>query len=283
MWVMESLVTIAWLADHLGDPGLLVFDCSRFVDMTIGHEKSGRPAYDREHIPGAAFLELQEDLSDPEADFSYTPLRAGALAAAFGRLGIGDETRVVLYDNSGSMWAAWAWWLLRSVGFDRAALLPNSVAEWREAGHPVTDESTEYPPVTLTTVPRPGTLADKDEVLAAIADPSVRIIDVLPPESYEGMFAMYDRPGHIASAVNEPMAVISGDGFTLKSTEEIETGLGGSPDQRAITYCGGGIAAAASAFAMVRAGYTDVAIYPGSLEEWTKDQTLPMVVGPDPI
>ena len=93
---------------------------------------------------------------------------------------------------------------------------------------------------------------------------------------------MYDRPGHIASAVNEPMAFIDDGGFSLKSTEEIQSGLGGSPDQRAITYCGGGIAASASAFAMVRAGYTDVAIYPGSLEEWTKDPDLPMVAGPDP-
>ncbi len=279
---MESLVTIEWLADHLGDTGLLVFDCSRFVDMTIGHEKSGRPAYDREHIPGAAFLELQDDLSDPEAGLSYTPLPAGALAAAFGRLGIGDETHVVLYDNSGSMWAAWAWWLLWSVGFDRAALLPGGVAEWREAGHAVTGQTTEYPSATLTPAPRPGALADKEEVLAATGNPTVRIIDVLPPESYEGLFAMYDRPGHIASAINEPMGAISGDGFSLKSTEEIESGLGGSPDQRAITYCGGGIAASASAFAMVRAGYTDVAIYPGSLEEWTKDPALPMVAGPDP-
>lgn len=279
---MESLVTIEWLADHLGDTGLLVFDCSRFMDMTIGHEKSGRPAYDREHIPGAAFVELQDDLSDPEAELSYTPLPAGALAAAFGRLGIGDETHVVLYDNSGSMWAAWAWWLLWSVGFDRAALLPGGVAEWREAGHAVTDQTTEYPSATLTPAPRPGALADKEEVLAATGNPTVRIIDVLPPESYEGLFAMYDRPGHIASAINEPMGAISGDGFSLKSTEEIESGLGGSPDQRAITYCGGGIAASASAFAMVRAGYTDVAIYPGSLEEWTKDPALPMVAGPDP-
>ncbi|MGI9529473.1 MAG: sulfurtransferase, partial [Acidimicrobiia bacterium] len=257
-------------------------DCSRFVDMTIGHEKSGRPAYDREHIPGAAFLELQDDLSDPKAEFTYTPLPSGALAAAFGRLGIGDEAHVVLYDNAGSMWAAWAWWLLRSVGFDRAALLPVGVAEWREAGHPVTDETTEYPPATFTPAPRPWALADRDEVLGAIEDHTVRIIDVLPPESYEGLFAMYDRPGHIASAVNEPMGAVTADGFSLKSTEEIESGLGGSPDERAITYCGGGIAAAASAFAMVHAGYTDVAIYPGSLEEWTKDPALPMVSGPDP-
>ena len=102
----------------------------------------------------------------------------------------------------------------------------------------MTDQTTEYPPATLTPAPRPGALADKDEVLAATEEPTVRIIDVLPPESYEGLFAMYDRPGHIASAVNEPMGAISGDGFSLKSTEEIESGLGGSPDQRAITYCG---------------------------------------------
>lgn len=279
---MESLVTITWLADHLSDPDLRLFDCSRLLDMTIGREKSGRPAYDREHIPGAAFLDLQDDLSDPESKLIYTPLPAGALAAAFGRLGIAEESRVVLYDNSGAMWAAWAWWLLRSVGFDRAALLTGGVAEWREAGHPVTDQTTTYPPATLTAAPRPGALADTDEVLAATGDPTVRIIDVLPLESYEGLFAMYDRPGHIASAVNEPMAFIDDGGFSLKSTDEIESGLGGSPDQRAITYCGGGIAASASAFAMVRAGYTDVAIYPGSLEEWTKDPALPMVTGPDP-
>jgi thiosulfate/3-mercaptopyruvate sulfurtransferase len=279
---MESLVTIEWLADHLSDPNLRVFDCSRLLDMRIGQEKSGRPAYDREHIPGAAFLDLEDDLSDPEAEISYTPLPAGTLAAAFSRLGIGNQSRVVLYDNSGSMWAAWAWWLLRSVGFDRAALLTGGVAEWRDAGHPLTDQTTEYPPASLTAAPRLGALADKDEVLAATKDPTVRIIDVLPEESYEGLIAMYDRPGHIASAINEPMAFIDDGGFSLKSTEEIQSGLGGSPDQRAITYCGGGIAASASAFAMVRAGYTDVAIYPGSLEEWTKDPDLPMVAGPDP-
>ena len=100
MPVMDSLVTMDWLADHLGDPDLLIFDCSRFLDMTIGREKSGRPAYDREHIAGAAFLELQDQLSDPAAEFSYTPLAAGPLAAAFGRAGVGDKARVVLYDNS---------------------------------------------------------------------------------------------------------------------------------------------------------------------------------------
>jgi thiosulfate/3-mercaptopyruvate sulfurtransferase len=279
---MESLVTTTWLADHLSDTDLRVFDCSRLLDMTIGQEKSGRPAYDREHIPGAAFLDLQDDLSDPESELAYTPLPAASLAAAFGRLGIGDESRVVLYDNSGAMWAAWAWWLLRSVGFDRAALLAGGVTEWREAGHPVTDQTKAYLPESLTSAPRRGALADRDEVLAATGDPKVRIIDVLPPESYEGLFDMYDRPGHIASAVNEPMAFIDDGGFTLKSADEIASGLGGSPDQRAITYCGGGIAASASAFAMVRAGYTDVAIYPGSLEEWTKDHALPMVRGPVP-
>ena len=279
---MEALVTITWLADHLSDTDLRVFDCSRLLDMTIGQEKSGRPAYDREHIPGAAFLDLQDDLSDPESELAYTPLPAASLAAAFGRLGIGDESRVVLYDNSGAMWAAWAWWLLRSVGFDRAALLAGGVTEWRETGHPLTDQTKAYPPESLTSAPRPGALADRNEVLAATGDPKVRIIDVLPPESYEGLFDMYDRPGHIASAVNEPMAFIDDGGFTLKSADEIASGLGGSPDQRAITYCGGGIAASASAFAMVRAGYTDVAIYPGSLEEWTKDHALPMVTGPVP-
>ena len=276
---MDSLVTIEWLADHLDDPALLVFDCSRLVDMAIGSEKSARPAYDREHIPSAAFLELQDDLADPDAEFAYTPLPQDALAAAFGRLGIGDDSIVVLYDNSGSMWAAWAWWLLRSVGFDHAALLSGGVPEWKEAGHPVTAESTEYPARTLTPSLRPSVFADKVEVLAAIDDPDVRIIDVLPPESYEGLFAMYDRPGHIASAVNEPMGGIDGTGFTIKSQEELTAGFGGSPDQRAITYCGGGIAASASAFGMVRAGYADVAIYPGSLEEWTKDPHLPMANG----
>ncbi len=192
---MESLVTINWLADHLSDPDLLVFDCSRFVDMTIGQEKSGRPAYDLEHIVGAAFLELQDDLSDPEAELSYTPLPVGELAAAFSRLGIGDETHVVLYDNSGSMWAAWAWWLLRSVGFDRAALLPAGVAEWRQAGHPVTDQATEYPPATLTPAPRPGALADMDEVLAATREPTVRIIDVLPRRATKGCSPCTTGPG----------------------------------------------------------------------------------------
>ena len=119
-------------------------------------------------------------------------------------------------------------------------------------------------------------MADKDEVRAAVGDESVHLVDAMTEVHYRGDWAMYDRPGHIAGAVNVPSTSLMDESGRFRTEEELRALFGTPRDERTITYCGGGIAAAADAFVLTRLGFTDVAVYDNSLQEWTADPTNPM-------
>ena len=277
---MDSLVSTEWLSQHLDDPDLVVFDCSVFQeDPEDGdfHNVSGRANYETGHIPGAGFADLTTDLTDPEGvEFAVpTPEK---FCAAMGALGVGDKSRVVLYDENMSFWAARVWWMLRWAGFDRAALLDGGLGAWKAEGRPLSTEEPTRSANTLTPAPRPELIADRDDVLAAIDDPDTLIIDTLPEAMYQGQMPMYGRPGHIPTAINTCAMDLEDETGHFRPLDELAEICVGERDARAITYCGGGIMASANAFAMTRLGFTDVAVYTASLQEWAADPSNPMVV-----
>ena len=279
---MDTLVTPQWLGEHLDDPDLVVLDCTVLVepDESGGFRSvSGRANYESGHIPSAGFADLTGDLSDGASPFQYAVPTPEQFAAAMGALGVADDSRVVLYDASGSAWAARVWWMLRWVGFDRAALLDGGLAAWTAEGRPLSTEPPDRPAGTLTPAPRPELIADRDEVLAAIDDDAVVIIDVLPEAHYRGEMAFYARPGHIRGAVNIPMQALTDDSGRYRPLDELAAMFEGERNARYITYCGGGIAASSSAFIMTRLGFTDVAVYTASLQEWAADPANPMDAG----
>lgn len=279
--MMESLVDVEWLAEHLADPDLAVLDCSVVIDMGADGMtmSSGRAPFEERHIPGAAFADLLVDLSDTDQPIGFAVPSPEAFCAAMGRLGVGDDHRVVLYDTAGSMWASRVWWMLRWVGFDAAAVLDGGLAAWVAADRPVTSEPPPPTSAVLTPQPRPGLIADRHEVLAAVDDRAVRLIDTLPEAHYRGEMSLYERPGHIPGAESIPMFEVVADHGRVATPAEVVATHGDDLDRRAITYCGGGIAASLTAFAMVRAGYSDVAVYTASLQEWAADPDLPLVTG----
>jgi thiosulfate/3-mercaptopyruvate sulfurtransferase len=281
--VMDSLVTAEWLSEHLDDPDLVVLDCSVTLEQTEGggiRTVSGEAAYAAGHIPKAGFADLKGALSDADSPLQFAVPTPEQFAAAMAELGVGDDTRVVLYDTSGSMWAARVWWMLRWIGFDRAALLDGGLNAWTAAGHSLSTEPVDRPTRKLAVNLRPHLIADRDEVLAAIGDADVDLIDSLSPAHYRGEMSMYDRPGHITGASNVPVFSALDDTMRFRSNEELETLFDGDRDSRAITYCGGGIAASSNAFVMTRLGFTDVAVYTASLQEWAADPSNPMEVSP---
>jgi thiosulfate/3-mercaptopyruvate sulfurtransferase len=276
----DTLVTVEWLAEHLDDPDLVVLDCSVHIeqDEEGGIQiSSGRADYEAGHIPSAGFADLLGDLSDTESPYQYAVPTPEAFAAAMGALGVGDNSRVVLYDTSGSVWAARVWWMLRWIGFDRAALLDGGLPAWTAAGRPLSTEPVDRDAAQLTPAPRPELIADRDEVFAAIDDGTVSIIDAMPEAHFRGEMSMYDRPGHIPSAKNVSVMALFDESGRFRSDEELAALFDGERDGRTITYCGGGIAASASAFVMTRLGYTDVSVYTASLQEWAADPENPMV------
>ena len=281
---IDSLVTAEWLHTHLDDPDLVVLDCSVTVEIDEGggfRTINGRAAYDGGHIPTAGFADLKGELADTDSPYGYAVPTPEAFAAAMGKLGVGDATRVVLYDTSGGPWAARVWWMLRWVGFDNAALLDGGFNAWTSADYPLSTEPASESVRTITVALRPNLIVEKDEVRAAIDDDSVNIIDALSEEHYRGDFAMYDRPGHIPTASNVSSSSLTGESGQFKSEAELKLLFVSDPDKRTITYCGGGIAASTDAFIMTRLGYEDVAVYTASLQEWAADPNYPLVTGTD--
>ena len=279
---IDSLVTVDWLAEHLDDPDLVVLDCTVLVEPTEDgrmRSVSGRSGYEAAHIPGAGFADLVGALSDTDSPLEFAVPEPEAFAAAMAALGVGDDTRVVLYDASGSVWAARVWWMLRWIGFDNAALLDGGMNAWVEGGNWVSTDTPERQPKQLSVNLRPGLIADRGEVFAAITDAGVDLIDSLPEAHYRGEMAMYARPGHIASAVNVPVFSAFDETGRFRPLDELRTLFDGDLGRRSIAYCGGGIAASSNAFVMTRLGYTDVAVYAASLQEWAADPANPMKTG----
>lgn len=277
----DTLVTADWLRQHIDDPDLVVLDATVIVEPDASGNLraiNGRASYESGHIPMAGFADLMGDLSDPDSPLQFGMPSPEQFAAAMGQLGVGDDTRVVLYDTMGSSWAARVWWMLRWIGFDRAALLNGGLSAWTAAGGSLSTGSVQRAPRSLTVTLRPKLIAHQEEVREAISDDAIRLIDALPPMHYRGEWAMYAQPGHIPGATNTPVSSLFDEAGHFRPDNELAALFGEGKNKRTITYCGGGIAASADAFALTRVGFEDVAIYAASLEEWTANPQNPMEV-----
>ena len=278
---MGTLVTAEWLSQHLNDPNLVVLDCTVLVEPNDDGSVqvvSGRANYDSGHIPTAGFADLMGDLSDGDSPLQFAVPTAEQFGAAMGVLGVGDDSRIVLYDGGNSVWAARVWWMLRWVGFDRAALLDGGLAAWKAEDRPLSTEPATRPATQLTVALRPELIADRDEVFASIKNDEVSLIDAMPAAHYQGEMVMYDRPGHIPGALNIPVFTLLDESGRFRPHDELASMIGGDRNARAITYCGGGISASANAFVMTRLGFTNVAVYTASLQEWAADPANPLEV-----
>jgi thiosulfate/3-mercaptopyruvate sulfurtransferase len=279
------LVSDRWLAERLGDADVVVLDATVHLDPPTSPDepydvRSGRPQWERAHIPGSRFADLVGALSDPAAAYPFTLPSAERFAAAIAVLGVGDETRVVTYDADSGMWAARLWWMLRVFGHDRAAVLNGGLAAWSAAGRPLTSDPTPAPrSARFTRRFRPALVADRHEVLDALEDPSILLVNALSPELHRGDECRYGRAGHIPGSVNVPARSLLQPDGRFKPAGELRRALdesGALEADRVIAYCGGGISATNDALALAVLGRGDVAIYDGSLREWAAYADLPL-------
>ena len=285
-WDGRGLVSTDWLQAHLEDPELRIFDVTVHLrPSTPGpyRVESGRADYEAAHIPGAAFLDLAADLSDTASPLGFTHLPAHRLAAALGAAGVGAGDRVVAYSTTTPMWATRFWWMLRAAGFETAAVLDGGFGAWTAEGRPTESGARRYPPSTLDLADRPDAWADKAGVLAAIGDGAVCTINALSPGVHSGEAAIsYGRKGHIKGSVNVPYAALLDEDGRYRSDAELRElfdGVGALGRPKVICYCGGGISATMDALALTRLGHPSVAVYDGSMSEWTRDPALPMETG----
>ncbi len=283
----EFLVETDWLAQHLDDPQVLVFDCTTHLipDPKITYQVvPGREDFENGHIPSAQFVDVLNAVSDTSHQFRFMLQKPEDFAAAVRKLGVNNTSRVVTYSTANAWWATRVWWLFRVFGFDNAAVLNGGWQKWTREGRLVeTGPGTPRPPGDFTVREVRDLMVGKDAVKAAIGDASVCTINALLPQQHTGSGGnAYGRPGRIAGSVNLPAAhLLDPETNTFLPADELRKRFAavGAMDKEVITYCGGGIAASADALALVMLGHEKVKLYDASLSEWAKDPTLPMETG----
>lgn len=285
--IPSPLVSGDWLQQHLADPALRIFDCSQVMQKRPDGSFGFVPALDdfaAGHIPGSNFVDVTSQLSDRANPLPLMMPAPEPLAAVLQGLGIGDDSAVVLYDRGNHAWAARVWWMLRANGFDNAAVLDGGWQRWVAQQRPQSRDTTPYAPAAgLTLQARRGLMVDKLVVLAALDDPATLLLHSLPLPMFTGEVVPYARPGRIKGSQNlfcelliDPESKCFHPPQRLRELVDGTRALGA---QRVIAYCGGGIAASNNALALTLLGLTEVAVYDGSLSEWTADPDLPMESG----
>ena len=283
----SPLVTADWLETRLGSPALRILDCS--VAMRSAPDGSyrfvaGRDEYIQGHIPGSVFVDVLGELAaadDPRPLMMPAPETFAATMAGYG---VSAATEVVLYDRSNHAWAARVWWLLRACSFDTAAVLDGGWQKWQAEGRPVSTTPGRYPRGEFTPRFRPELIATKDRVRESLGRADVTIVNALSAEEHRGHAATrLPRAGRIAGSTNVYCQwLVDPDTKTYRPKEEMRklfADAGALDAPTAITYCGAGIAASSDALALTLLGVPNVAVYDGSLAEWTADPGLPMETG----
>jgi thiosulfate/3-mercaptopyruvate sulfurtransferase len=282
---LPLLVAPERLSDALVDPALRVLDATVFLQIhPDGSEvtiESGRAAYDDAHIPGAGFADLIE-LSDPRRPAWFMLPDANRFSDAMSRLGVGPGTHVVAYDGEDGIWAARLWWMLRVYGFDAVSLLDGGLEAWRAAGLPLSTETEDVAPGGFGPRFRPELLATREDVEEVVQSGGACLVNALRVELFRGDVPITPgRFGHIPGSVSIPhVALVDAATNRVLPIDRLREHFAGALEEpRVITYCGGGIAASFDAFALALLGRDDVAVYDGSLVEWSSDPDLPLEVG----
>ena len=274
---MDCLVTTEWLAAEMAACDLRIIDAS-FHLPDIGRDSAAEFA--QGHIPGASFMDLAS-LRDPQALCDNSLPSAESFAAAMQALGLGDGSRIILYDDSAIKSSARAWFMLRLFGAQDVAILDGGLAKWRAEGRPL--ETGEIParPRHFTAWQKPGKLRALGDVLANIASAAEQVVDARPtarfagnsPEPRPGI-----SPGHIPGSINVPYGSLYTSNGTFKDKAGIRATFedaGLDLARPVITSCGSGITACVLAFGLHLLGKDDVALYDGSWAEWGADVATP--------
>ncbi|MEZ4615306.1 MAG: alpha/beta fold hydrolase [Caldilineaceae bacterium] len=277
----EALVSTEWLAEHLSDPGLRILDTRDFLAESDAATRFAN--YEAGHIPGAVYVDAAIDISDPNGTAPLLLISKVGFEAQMGRLGIGNDTTVVAYDEGTNIWSARFWWALRYYGHDNVKLLNGGLAKWTAEGRTLETGTITPEPTTFTATVRPELLATKDDVKQAIEDPTVTIIDSLPPAFYSGELGWPGlRVGHIPTArnlyVEDNLNQVDQTLLPIADLTALWQPVNLTPEQEVITYCGAGYAGAMNLFVLYQMGYEDISLYDGSWMEWGADLTLPVEV-----
>ena len=273
------LVSVAWLAAHLDEPNL------RIVDATMHLPIAGRDAakeYEAGHIPGAVFADIGW-LSDETAPFPHTLLGPEAFSRRMGALGISNETDVVVYDTSGQNYSAPRfWWMMRTFGHDRVAVLDGGLPKWTSEGHAATRAVPTIAPTTFVAKFDAARVRDIGAMRRNIDSHAEQVVDARSPGRFRGTEPEPRagvRGGHMPGSVNLHYASLVHDDGTLRAPDQLRALMDSSGldlNRPLVASCGTGVTACAVILALDVLGKKDTAVFDGSWTEWGSAADTPI-------
>jgi thiosulfate/3-mercaptopyruvate sulfurtransferase len=275
---MESLVSSAWLAEHLGKPDLVVVDSSWHMPAS---GRSARSEYAQAHIPGARFLDIDE-LSDHSNPAPHMLPSATEFGAAMERIGVGSDDRIIVYDNSPIHTAARGWFTLRHFGATRVAVLDGGLPKWLAEGRPTESREPAHREAHFVADEGAGVFT-KEQILVG---PGCALVDARGKPRFEAT-EPEPRPGvaggHIPGARNLPLGHLYEPDGTFKRPQDLRRAFaeaGIDPAAPFIASCGSGVTATSLIFAAHLLGNDAGRLYDGSWTEWGADPSTPKATGP---
>ena len=274
-----TLISTDELAERLSDPSLALFDVRHDL---MQPERWGADEFQKAHIPGAAFLHIDKDLSGPKNGTNGRhPLPSPEAAAQlFSRVGIDGTKQVVVYDQNTGVFASRLWWMLRWLGHEAVAVLDGGFAKWMREGRAVTGEAPEPTPATFV-VKNVAPTVNSVGVEASLSRHTLLLVDGRAPERFRGEVEPMDPvAGHIPGAVNRPGSLnVTANGVFKPAGSlraEYQALLGGRPHSDVVHYCGSGVTSCHNILAMQIAGLPGTRLYPGSWSEWISNPARPI-------
>lgn len=279
---MGPLVSTEFLAAELGKPDLMVFDATKYLP---NENRDGKAEFLACHIPGARYFDIDE-VADPESDLPHMVPAAGRFERLMGRMGIGNATRVVFYDQKGIASSARGWWLMGLFGHDNVAVLDGGLPKWRregratEAGAPLAAPATTY-----TATFRPQRLRGVGDLIANLTARTELVLDARAAGRFSGAQPEIRpgvRSGHIPGSVNLPYTeLLAPDGTFLppSALRALFAKVGVDGSKPVVTSCGSGVTACILTLGMQLAGLPPAAVYDGSWTEWGSRSDTPVATG----
>ena len=267
----DALVSTDWLAERLDAPDVKPVDATWFLPTLA---RDPRAEYEAAHIPGAVFFDI-DDIADEASSLPHMLPSPAKFASRVRKLGLGDGSRIVVYDNNAYAASARAWWMFRVFGHEDVAVLDGGLAKWRAEGRPVTDAPVIPTERHFTARQNNLLVRDLEQLRANLVERREQVLDARPagrfagtaPEPRAGL-----RPGHIPHSLNLPhtQVVSPDDGTLLPPAALLERmrAIGLDPQRPVVATCGSGVTAATLALALHQVGAREVAVYDGSWTEW---------------
>jgi thiosulfate/3-mercaptopyruvate sulfurtransferase len=274
-----SLIETEELARELHAPDLVILDASWHMPAEA---RNARAEYLAEHIPGALFFDIEE-IADTKSHLPHMLPPPEKFSSRMRSMGIGDGSRIVVYDSAGLFSAARVWWTFRVMGVQDISVLNGGLPKWKREGHALeSGEPTARTARHFTARRNADLVRDLSDMKSLIKDRTAEIVDARAAERFAGKAPESRaglRSGHIPGAHNLPFAKLIAKDGTLKPAPEVERlfeEAGVDLSKPVVASCGSGITASVLALALAEIGHRRTSVYDGSWSEWGADQNLPI-------